>query len=89
MATALVPLTISAIFTAKLQSMESTKIGFSAIIRIGSMLSLIVFLAEPYALLGLGLAVLISILLNTGFITLLYYKLEKSNRMGMVGNNGY
>ncbi len=79
MAISLIPLTISAIFSARLQAMESTKIGYSAIVRIGSLLILIVFLAKPYGFLGLGLAVLISILLNTGFITLLYYKLEKRN----------
>ncbi len=79
MAISLIPLTISAIFSARLQAMESTKIGYSAIVRIASLLILIVFLAKPYGFLGLGLAVLISILLNTGFITLLYYKLEKRN----------
>ena len=89
MAISLVPLTISAIFSARLQAMESTKIGYSAIVRIGSLLSLIVFLAEPYGFLGLGLAVLISILLNTVFITILYYKLEKRTGIGLVGDNGY
>jgi len=89
MAISLIPLTISGIFTARLQALESTKIGYSAIIRIGSLLSLIVILAEPYGLIGLGLAVLISILLNTAFISLLYFKLEKKDRMGMVGKNGY
>ena len=79
MAISLIPLTISAIFNARLQAMESTKIGYSVIVRIGSLLSLIVILAEPYGLLGLGLAVLISILLNTLFVTLLYYKLDKRN----------
>jgi len=89
MAISIIPLTISAIFTARLQSIESTKIGYSAIVRIGSLLILIVFLAEPYGLLGLGLAVLISILLNTGFITLLYFRLEEGNRNGIVGSDGY
>jgi len=79
MAISLIPLTISAIFNARLQAIESTKIGYSVIVRIGSLLSLIVILAEPYGLLGLGLAVLISILLNTLFVTLLYYKLDKRN----------
>jgi len=88
MAISLIPLTISGIFSARLQVMESTKIGYSAIVRIGSLLSLIVFLAEPYGLIGLGFAVLISILLNTGFITLLYYKLEKKTGIGLVGEKG-
>ncbi len=79
MAISLIPLTISAIFSARLQAIESTKIGYSVIVRIGSLLSLIVILAEPYGLLGLGLAVLISILLNTLFVSLLYYKLDKRN----------
>jgi len=84
MALSILPLTISGIFNARLQSIESTKIGYSAIVRIGSLLGLIVILAEPYGLIGLGFAVLISILLNTAFISLLYFKLEKKDRMGMV-----
>jgi len=79
MAISLIPLTISVIFSSRLQVMESTKIGYSAIVRIGSLLGLIVILVEPYGLLGLGLAVLISILLNTVFVTYLYYKSDKRN----------
>ena len=79
MAISLIPLTISAIFSSRLQVMESTKIGYSAIVRIGSLLALIVILSEPYGLLGLGLAVLISTLLNTLFVTFLYYKSVKRN----------
>jgi len=77
MSISLIPLSIGAFLNAKLQAKESTQVGYSAIVRIGSLLSLIVFLAKPYGLLGLGLAVLISILLNTGFLFLLYIKENK------------
>jgi len=84
MAISLIPLTISAIFSSRLQVMESTKIGYSAIVRIGSLLFLIVILTEPYGLVGLGLSVLISILINTAFISLLYHNSEKRDKMGKV-----
>jgi len=76
------PLTISAILNAKLQARESTKIGYSAIVRIGSLLALIVFLGSQYELVGLSLSVLISIILTTIFFLYLYFiegKNESSN----------
>jgi len=68
------PLTINAIYNSKLLAKESTKIGFSAIVRIGSMLILIAILGELYGLIGLSLAVLISISANTLFLYLLYQR---------------
>ena len=53
----LIPLTVSAIFNAKLQAGESTKIRYSAIVKIGSLLGLIIILAEPYGLLGLDFSI--------------------------------
>lgn len=68
----LVPLTVSAIFNAKLQAEESTKIGYSAIVRIASLLLLIALLSETYGLIGLSLSVLISTSLNTGFLFFIF-----------------
>jgi len=39
-------------FTAGMQAMKSTKIGYSAIVKIGPLLSLIVFLDVPYGVVG-------------------------------------
>jgi len=72
----IIPLTISAIFNAKLQSKESTKIGYSAIIRISSLLVLIAIFGSSFGLVGLSLAVLISIILNTVFLSFLYYRMK-------------
>ncbi len=69
-----IPLTINAIYNSKLLAKESTKIGFSAIVRIGSMLILIAILGELYGLIGLSLAVLISISVNALFLYLLYQR---------------
>jgi len=74
---AIIPMTINAILTAKLMSRESTKIGFSAVIRIGTLLGLIALLGEFYGLLGLSLAVLISIASNTIFLSILYRMTKK------------
>jgi len=68
----LVPLTVSAIFNAKLQAEESTKIGYSAIVRIASLLLFIALLSETYGLIGLSLSVLISTSLNTGFLFFIF-----------------
>lgn len=74
----IIPLTVSSIFTAKLQAKESTKIGYSAIVRIGSLIILIVILGTLYELVGLSLAVLLSITLNMVF---LYYLYKKSSKL--------
>jgi len=71
-AIAIVPQTVSAIFGSKLLAKESTKIGYSAIVQIGSLLLLIVLLGNLYGLVGLALAVLISQAANTLFLYLLY-----------------
>jgi len=71
----IIPLSFLAILNAKIQAKESTKIGFSAIIRIGSLLGLIVVLGEWYGLVGLSLAVLFSIIFHTIFSFVIYIKL--------------
>ena len=70
----IVPLTISSYFNAKLQALESTKIGFSAIFRIGMLLLLLALLGQLYGLTGLSWAILLSIIANTIFLAILYYK---------------
>ena len=75
----LIPLSFTSIFSAKLQAKESTKVGLTAIIRIGSLLGLIALLGNLYGLLGLSLAVLLSICVNTIFLGILYYKEKNKN----------
>ncbi len=69
-----IPLSISSILSAKLQAKESTKIGFSAIVRIFSLLVLLALLVDIYGFAGLAMAVLISSCLNVIFLTILYKK---------------
>lgn len=73
----IIPLSVTAVLNAKIQAAESTLIGFSAVIRIGSLLVLIILLGELYGLVGLSLAVLLSIIFNTVFTFFLYSKLTK------------
>jgi len=68
----LIPLSIGAILNAKLQAKESTTVGFSAIVRIGSLLILVGILGNLYGLTGLSFAVLISVILNTIVLYALY-----------------
>lgn len=75
----LIPLSFTAIFSAKLQAKESTKVGLTAIIRIGSLLGLITLLGNLYGLLGLSIAVLLSVCVNTIFLGILYYKEKNKN----------
>jgi len=70
----IIPLTISSYFNAKLQARESTKIGYSAIFRIGLLLLLLAWLGQLYGFVGLSLAILFSIISNTIFLAILYYK---------------
>jgi len=71
---AIIPLTISSILNAKLQSKESTIVGYSAIVRIGSMLILIPILGGMFDLIGLSLAVLLSIIFYTISLCIIYKK---------------
>lgn len=73
----LVPLTLSSIINAKLQAKESTKIGFSAFVRIGSLLFLIVLLGEQFEIIGLSIAVLVSSVLNLLFLYILFKRLKE------------
>jgi len=70
----LVPISISSIITAKLQAVESTKVGYSSIVSIGSFLILLGLLGNEYGIMGLSLAVVISSILTTIFSILLVQK---------------
>ena len=68
----LIPVSISSIITAKMQAVESTKVGYSAIVSVSSLLILLGFLGNEFGLVGLSLAVVISSILNTIFLYFLY-----------------
>lgn len=75
----LLPLSISAILNAKLQSVNSTKIGFSAIVRIGFLLTFILLFGSQYELMGLSIAVLGSTICYTVFLVILYSRIKVKN----------
>ncbi len=75
----LLPISISSIITAKMQAAESKSVGYSAIIRIGSLLILLSLLGNVYGLTGFSLAVLVSTILNTIFLYFLYRRSKKNN----------
>ncbi len=68
----LIPLTISSILNAKLQAINSPKVGFSAFVRIGSLIILLLILGSEYGLIGLSYAVLLSTALNTVFLAYIF-----------------
>ena len=71
----IIPLTISAIIAAKLQAKESTIVGYSALVRVGSLLILIAVLGSVFDLIGLAISVLFSSIFYSIF---LYIMLRKS-----------
>ena len=77
----LVPISISSIITAKLQAVESTKVGYSAIVNIGSLLILLIFLGNVYGIIGLSLAVVRSSILNMIFLYYLYRNFHMKNKL--------
>jgi len=68
----LIPISISSVITAKMQAVESTKVGYSAIVSISSLLILLGFLGNEFGLVGASVAVVISSILNTIFLYFLY-----------------
>jgi len=70
----IIPLSISSVFTAKLQAKESSRIGLSAPVRIVTLLALIALLGEHFGLVGLSIAVLSSTIIYTVFVYFLYYR---------------
>ena len=77
----IIPLTISAVLNAKLQAKNSPLVGYSAIIRIGSLLILLGILGSYYELIGLSYAVLLSVILNTIFLYMIYLKTSKNQTL--------
>lgn len=75
----IVPLTISAILSAKLQAKNSKIIGLTALIRIGTLSVLILILGSSYDLIGLSFAVLFSTILYTISLAIIYYKEKNSD----------
>lgn len=72
----LIPLSITSILSAELQSKESTTVGYSAIVKITSLLGLIAFLGTIYGLNGLSIAIVISTTLEAIFLLYLYSKIK-------------
>jgi len=70
----IIPLTVGAILTAKLQAIGSTQVGFLAMVRIGSLLFLLGVLGNTFGLTGLSMAVLTSSILSTVFLYILCLK---------------
>lgn len=70
----LIPLSLAYVLNAKLQAQESTTVGYSLLVRIGSLVGLILLLGTFFDLFGLSLAVLFSNLFYAGFLGLLFYK---------------
>lgn len=73
----LIPVSISAVLTARLQAKESKHVGFSVFIRIGSLFILILTLGQIYGVEGLSYSVLISSSLTAIFLYILVKKVEK------------
>ena len=73
----IIPISISTIITAKMQAVKSTKVGYSAVINIGSLLILLSFLGNEFGLIGLSIAVLLSSIINLIFLGFLYQKFRK------------
>lgn len=71
---ALVPYTTSAILTSNLQAKESTTVGYSAIVKITSLLISIAILGNFYGLVGLSIAVVLSAILENVALFILQKK---------------
>jgi len=70
----LMPITISYILLAKLQAKESTRAGYSAIIRVGLLIGLIIILGPELELIGLSIAFLLSSIGYTIFLAIIMKK---------------
>ena len=68
----IIPLTFSAIIFANLQSKESTKVGYPVILKIVSLLVFLTIFGELYGLPGLSAAFVLSAILETIFLLVLY-----------------
>ena len=73
-----IPLICIAILNAKLQVLESNLVGYGVVIRIGANLALIPILGGLMGIIGLVLANLISLVLLTIYLVIIYIKLQNS-----------
>jgi len=81
LALSLLPTSISLILTAKMQAKESTKVGYSAIVRLGSLLILIWILGSGYGIIGVSVAVVVSTILNTLVLYFLYKTISQEDNI--------
>jgi len=70
----LVPLAVSSILNAKLQAKMSEKIGYSVLVRVGTLIGFILLLGTTFEMEGLSLAVLFSSIIYATILTVFYYK---------------
>jgi len=71
-----IPLFFISIITAKLQVMESNLVGYGVLVRIGTNLSLIPLLGGLWGVMGLIIANLISLVLLSVYLLIIYYKIR-------------
>lgn len=81
LALSLIPTSISLILSAKMQAKESNKVGYSAIVRIGSLLFLIWTLGSGYGIIGVSVAVVVSTILNTLILYFLYKTISQEDNI--------
>ena len=74
----IIPISLSLIITAKMQAVKSTKVGYSAVIHIATLLILLSFLGSEFGLIGLSFAVLGSSIINASFLYFLHLKFSNS-----------
>lgn len=79
LAVSILPLSISSVLYAKMQSAESTIVGSSGIIRISTLIIFIYILGTYLELTGISLAVLFSSTINLIFLVILYRHFIKTN----------
>ena len=72
----LLPMSINSILNAKLQAMESTKVGFSAITKIVILIILLILLGNMFSIVGLSLAIVISTFAESGVLLVFYKKMK-------------
>jgi len=74
----IIPLLVIAILNAKLQVLESKLLGYGVVIRIGANLALIPLLGGLMGVIGLVLSNLISLVLLSVYLLIIYYKIRNS-----------
>jgi len=74
----IIPLICIAILNAKLQVLESNLVGYGVIVRIGANLALIPLLGGLMGIIGLVIANLVSLVLLTIYLVIIYIKLQNS-----------